>query len=88
MKGKELLEAILECYADVQDLLVADGLEEAVIGIDVHETRLIYSQSECVRILMERDDMELTEAMEFLEFNTFCAYMGEHTPIWCNDLFY
>ena len=26
------------------------------------------------------------EAVEFLEFNTWSAYMGEHTPIYVEDM--
>jgi hypothetical protein len=38
-----------------------------------------------VRLLMEMEDgMEEEEAWEFLEFNTFCAYVGEQTPIFVN----
>ena len=29
-----------------------------------------------------RDSWEYDEALEFLEVNTFGAWVGEHTPIW------
>jgi hypothetical protein len=34
---------------------------------------------------MADDLMDEEEAVEYLEFNTFGAYMGEKTPIWVED---
>lgn len=79
-----MLENILETYQDVE-LLKADGFDAAVVGIDVNTHRLIYSISKCIEILMERDEMEYSEATEYLWYNTINAYVGEKTPIWCDD---
>lgn len=49
--------------------------------------RLIYSVQAYIRVLMRRDKMSLDEAMEFFEFNTRGAFMGEKTPIWCEDMY-
>jgi hypothetical protein len=47
--------------------------------------QLFYSKEIMVELLME-DDKDLSEedAWEFLEFNCFCAYVGEQTPIYVN----
>jgi len=37
-----------------------------------------------VELLMEEDELSEEDAWEFLEFNTFCAYVGEQTPIFVN----
>ena len=38
-----------------------------------------------VDLLMKEDEELLEEdAWEFLEFNCFCAYVGEQTPIYVN----
>jgi len=81
-----MLERILECISDVK-LLQADGFNDAVIGIDLNSMRLVYSVNKCTDILITRDGMTQEEAIEFLEFNTFGAYVGEKTPIWVHDNF-
>ncbi len=68
------------------EIMQADGFEEALIGTDWRTGRMIYSAKKCVKILMKRDRMEFDEALEFLEFNTFCAYVGEGTPIFLDDI--
>ena len=68
------------------EILTADGFDDAVIGIDVNSTRLIYSVEKCINILMEQG-MSMTEAVEYFEFNVSGSYVGENTPIWCEDLF-
>lgn len=62
--------------------LKADGFDEAIIGIDSINERIIYSKRKMIEILM--DDMDEDEAIEFLEFNTWNTYVGEHTPIYCD----
>jgi hypothetical protein len=62
---------------------VADGLDDAVIGVyEERPMRLVYDVYKCAEILMERDGMEYGEAIEFLEFNSISAYVGEQTPVW------
>jgi len=34
-----------------------------------------------VKILVDRDKMAVDEAMEFLEYNTLGAWVGEETPL-------
>jgi hypothetical protein len=79
-----MLEKIIELYPD-EEILSADGFNDAIIGIDVNSFRLIYSIHKCIEIL-EADGMEFEEAQEYLYFNTIGAYVGERTPIWCDDL--
>ena len=80
-----MLEQILEQHQD-EEILKADGFDDAVIGIDSKSTRLIYSVEKCINILMEQG-MSMTEAVEYFDFNISGAYVGEKTPIWCDDLF-
>jgi hypothetical protein len=80
-----MLDDILENYPD-QEFLIADGFNEAVVGVDMKSMRLIYSVSKCLYILIQRDKMSEMEALEYFNFNVEGAYMGEQTPIWCNDI--
>ena len=77
--------AIIDEIAEVnQDALLADGLEDALVGWTVNHHRLgvaIYDADKCVNILVERDGMTPEGAEEFLEFNTYGAYVGENGPM-------
>ena len=81
-----MLTSILENWPDEQ-LAIADGFDEAVIGIDVVGERVIYSVQKVIDILMERDGMDEQDAIDWYEYNMQSTYVGEHTPIWCEDRF-
>lgn len=81
-----MLDEILENYPD-EEILIADGFDDAIIGIDIKSMRLIYSVTKCIDILMI-DMTDYLEAFEYFEFNVSGAYVGEKTPIWCYDDFY
>ena len=76
------LERIVQEY-DGEELLIADGFDDAVIGIDYSSKRLIYSITACVQILSR--DMSEEDAVEYFFYNVAGAYVGERTPIWCED---
>ena len=77
-----MLEKIIEQY-DEEVFLKADGFDEAIIGVEESTMRLIYSISKCVEIL--RRDMNEEDALEHFYYNVSGSYMGEKTPIWCDD---
>lgn len=77
------LKSILEKYPD-ETFLKADGFDDAILGVDESSMRLIYSISKCIDILME--DMSDEDALEHFYYNVSGSYMGEQTPIWCDDL--
>jgi len=65
-------------------MLKADGFDEALIGIGrrcSQEDVLVYDFDKDVKILVDRDKMAVDEAMEFLEYNTLGAWVGEETPL-------
>jgi hypothetical protein len=77
-------EELQEVYDEA--LLFADGLDDAIIGVDEWSSRVIYSKSLCIQCMMD-EGMDEQEAIEYLDFNTFSAYVGEKTPIWCDDIY-
>jgi hypothetical protein len=79
-----MIEKIIEQYYD-EGILKADGFDDAVIGIDENDMRLIYSVSKCHKILEQ--EMNESDAMEYFTFNVIGAYVGKKTPIWCWDNF-
>jgi hypothetical protein len=82
-----MIEDILESYGDHEmDILIADGFNEAIIGIDQSSYRIIYSMRKCLEILIG-EGMTYEDALEHFHYNVSGAYVGEQTPIWCDDTF-
>lgn len=77
-----MLDKIIEWFPE-DEILKADGFDEAIIGIDEFSMRLIYSVSKCVEILCR--DMSEEDAVEYFDYNVKGSYVGEKTPIWCLD---
>jgi len=77
---KQVLNKIIDTYPE-EEFLKADGLDEAVIGIEEEEMRLVYSVDKCIEIFMTQG-MEYDEALEFFDYNVRGAWMGDKTPIW------
>jgi hypothetical protein len=79
-----MLQSIIDRYQD-DEFLIADGFDEAVIGYDETQMRLIYSVAKFIEIL-ERE-MSSEDAMEHFTFNVSGGDVGKQTPIWCWDTF-
>lgn len=80
-----LLQSLIEAHPD-STFLIADGFDDAVIGYHYPSERLIYSVKKCIEILME-EGMTEEDALEHFSYNVEGSYVGERTPIWCNDNF-
>jgi hypothetical protein len=79
-----MIEEIVEQYYG-EEILKADGFDDAVIGIEENDMRLIYSVSKCLKIL--ELEMSNIDALEYFTFNVSGSYVGKKTPIWCWDNF-
>ena len=78
-----------ETFALLEDerALVANGFDKAVIGISYGPNmRTVYSVMGIINILIEEDEMTMTQAIEHFEFNIAGSYMGEKTPIFVYDI--
>lgn len=62
-------------------MIKADGFNAAIIGVDNSAERIVYDKHKMIEILMGQG-MTDEEAIEFLEYNVWSAYVGEHTPIY------
>ena len=82
--GGYMLNQLIENYSD-EELIIADGFDLAIIGIDDDTMRIIYSMKKCIEILTE--SMNEEEALEYFYYNVKGSYVGEKTPIWCIDYF-
>jgi hypothetical protein len=79
-----MIDKIIEKYED-ETFLKANGFDEAIIGVDETTMRLIYSVKKCIEIL--KRNMSEEDAMEHFMFNVSGGYIGDETPIWCEDNF-
>jgi hypothetical protein len=59
-----------------------DGYNDAIVGI-TDEGCLVYSKEKMTELCMLQG-MEEEEALEWLSYNTFSAYVGDTTPIYIN----
>lgn len=79
-------DEIREQLAEINpEALLADGLEDALIGYTVnhhHAHVAVYDYGKCIEVLVSRDGMTHEEADEFLSFNTLGAFVGENGPIY------
>ena len=73
------LDDILEVYPH-EEILKADGFDDAIIGLEANSMRLVYSIEKCIDILMQ-DEMTEEDAIEHMDYNVIGAYVGEQTPI-------
>ena len=66
------------------DLMFATNFDNAIIGVSMGiscGTKVGYDAEEMARTLVISEGMTEQEAWEYLEFNTFNAYIGDNTPI-------
>ena len=71
------------------ELMQADGFDEAIIGYaeNIKEPyRIVYSVKKIIAILVS-EGMSEEDAMEHFYYNIAGSYMGEKTPLFCNDEF-
>jgi hypothetical protein len=71
------LSKILEEYENV---LIADGFDDAIVGIEPMTLRLVYDIDKVISILMDQG-MSEEDAIEYYEFNIAGSYVGEQTPL-------
>jgi hypothetical protein len=71
------------------DSLLANGYDAAIIGVaSGYDTgRVVYSIPKMIEICMEQLAVDYSEALEWLEYNTFNAYVGELTPIYLDEMY-
>lgn len=70
-----------ELIADMNpEAIVWDGFDDAIIGYDMREWKVIYDEAKMAEILIA-DGMTYEDAIDYLRVNVFSTYVGEHTPI-------
>lgn len=81
---------VLEMAEEEESLIpIEEGFDssfynEAILGI-TDDGRMVYSKEAMASILSDKLIMPYLDALEYLEYNCFCAYMGEKTPLFINQ---
>jgi hypothetical protein len=78
------IDIIKEMYPD-EEFLIADGFDDAIIGVDEENGKIIYDIDEIINILII-DGMDVNEAIEFYEYNISGSYVGEKTPVFMRKI--
>ena len=72
------------------NVLYADGFEEALIGIGTqggsHKKFAVYDIEKMICICVSEDGMSEEDATEHIYYNVIGSYMGEKTPIYMDKL--
>jgi hypothetical protein len=78
----------LKISEEYPDLLKADGLDDAIIGVvqRMGIQAICYDEDKVIEILMERDSMTLEEAIEYFDFNIAGAWVGDSTPFFLQKM--
>jgi hypothetical protein len=80
MTRKKFLEKY-KLELEEEEILLADGFDEALLGLDMISKRVIYDSNKMIQILIKTEGMTLNDAIEYLEYNTWNTYVGDKTPI-------
>lgn len=79
MEMLEEAEALLLEPREVFDVALI-GITEGGMGREV----AVYDSAKCIAALAAQNDWDKEEAVEFFNFNTLGAYVGEATPLFVN----
>lgn len=78
-----MIDEILMQQLEDNECLLAAGYESALIGITEGSNPVaVYDTDLCIKCLMEEDDMNEEDAVDFFYYNTVGSFVGEKTPIY------
>ena len=83
-EGKDNLKKINEIAEEMGDeLLLADGLEAAIVGVTAGsiEPVVVYDHDKCIEIFFVVEGMSEEDAMDHMSYNVTGSYVGSKTPI-------
>lgn len=66
-----------------EPLLLADGFDDAIIGVAyrIGQPALVTYDKQIMLEILLQDGMTEEDALEYLEYNVYGAYVGEQTPL-------
>jgi hypothetical protein len=87
MSKRQEAEGALEEMGLHDDVLFADGFDDAIIGIgsQFNTHFMVYDWDKCVEILIA-GGCDIDGAGEYMGYNVTGAYVGKHTPVFVSLL--
>lgn len=84
---RNIRQKLVEQTGD-ENLLFADGLDAAIIGVEMNEDpfRVVYDKDKIVQILMKKNKWSYDDANDYAHFNIYGAHVGERTPIYIGTI--
>jgi len=84
---KTLQETLENCLYDDETVKLADGFEDAFVGIgrQFGKPMAVYNKFKCIELLI-KEGMSEEEAEEYFQYNVEGAWVGENTPIFLETL--
>lgn len=81
MSKQKIQETIEVCCCEDEGVVLADGFEDAFVGIarQFGKPLAVYDRARCIKILCK--DMSHSDAEEYFQFNVEGAWVGEQTPV-------
>ena len=73
-----MVNKILEYFSDATTFVVVDGVDEAIIGLEQQQMKLVYSVPKCIEILAK--DMDIDDAVDYFEYNVRGS-LGADSPL-------
>lgn len=71
-------------YYQDTNVMMVEGYDDCIVGYDAEDDRLVYSKDLMVEKLCVLHQFSEIQAIEYLEYNVWYAYVGIHTPIFIN----
>jgi hypothetical protein len=82
LKGDKILSLIIQVYKE-KTLEKIDGLDSAIIGIEVDTNKLIYSVKKCIKVLTKQ--MPTEQAIDHFYMIIFNQNTELNKVIFCED---
>ena len=81
MRNEKLISQITKLDPKI---LLADGFDDALIGITYRDDELValYSEEKIIQMLIHEHDMTCDDAIEYFSYNIEGSYMGKKTPVY------
>ena len=70
---------ILPDWSQARRLEPAESYDDAILGYNPMEDRLIYSEDKIIDILITKEGMSVEDAIEWYDYN-ICGTQGENYP--------
>ena len=85
------VEGFIDIYAEDEHkrkILLADGLDEAFIGLANRGDKqvAVYGIFSCINTLVKQNKWDWQEAEDYFTFNTLSCYVGEYTPMFIEEM--